>query len=240
MKKVLLLLFILPFVFSSCSSDDDDNSIKVEQREFVMNFEDTQQINATSKASITYKSESEYVAKVSTSGLITAGRVGETSILLSNGEDSKSISVKVEPLHNIYPEPIHKIKFGDSKATVKSAFGNNAFEQTTSLLYNDYHKNYDYAFLFEDGKLTATGVVIPTLSLPDNFSDFFTERYQIVALEDYQASFINEKEDMAVGISPTDDLDSMLVIYIPFSATRSSSSTSIKDDLIKAYKEFNK
>lgn len=241
MKKNLVLLFAIPLFFVGCDSNDDDNGIKLEQDKFVMNFKDTEQINVTSKLGITYSSESDYVASVSSIGMITAGRVGETKIVLNNGTETKNVSVIVEPKHNIYPEPIHKVKFGDSKATVKSVFGAGYKELSSGFGYLNYHKSYDYVFLFEGDKMTAAGVFIPTLSLPDNFADFLTERYQIVTLEGYLAAFINEKKDMSVGTSPTDDMSEMLIIYIPYSPTsRSANNMNIKENMLNTYKELKK
>lgn len=239
MRILLLTLFTIPLLFVGCSSDDDDNSIKLEQDKFVMNYSDTKQINATSKSEIVYSTESEYVAKVSDSGMITAGRVGETNILLTNGENSKNVSVTVEPKYDLFPEPIGKVKLGDLKTSIKTAFGTPDYEDATGMIYNNYYKNYAYMFLLENNKITSMSVVIPTLSLPDNLASFLSERYLIVSLSGYTSSFINEKKDMAVGLSPSDNLANMFIMYFPFNYTYSETNNT-KKKMIEAYLELSK
>lgn len=239
MKRLSLLFFTLPLAFTSCGSDDkDENDIKLSKTEYVLNYEDEVQIEATSKLNISYSTESKYVADVSASGLITAGRIGKTNILLANGEDSKVVSVTVEPKYDLFPEPIYKIKFGASTQDVKSAFGNPDHENSTGIMYEDYYKSYSYLFLIENQKVKSMAVVIPTLKLPVNLANFLGERYQIVALDGYDAAFLNEKKDMAVMISPSDNLANMFIMYVPYKDTKSGGNNPVTSNFNNTYKEL--
>lgn len=226
MKKTLMLMLLtMPFVFTSCSDDDDKNDIRLIESEYKMNFNDQVQILATSPLSISYSTESSYVASVSESGLITGGRVGETNISLSNGEDTKSVKVIVEPKYDLYPEPIDKIDFGASTSKIKEIFGTPSFENASGLIYDNYSSVFDCMFLLENGKISSIIVYVGIMQMPDNLVLFLAERYHIYDEDGFIAGFINEKEDMIVGITSSDDFSNLLVMYLPNSG---SSKTSLK------------
>lgn len=218
MKKVLFaLLLSVPLVFSSCSDDDDDNKvnneIRVNKSNYTLNYKDQAPIEAVSELGIFYLSENEYIAKVSLTGIITAGKVGETVIKLTNGKDSKNVNVNVEPLYNMYPEPTEKVNFGDSKAKVKSVFGNPTVENSNAILYSNYHSFYTYMFLFDsNGNVESMAVSFDILETSD-LDNFLIERYQEYKSK-YLFSYTNEKQDMLILGDPTNDYSEILVMYI--------------------------
>jgi hypothetical protein len=171
---------------------------------------------------------------------MTAGRVGETSVSLSNGEDTKKISVIVEPKYNLFPEPIDKIAFGVSKQKVKEIFGTPDYENSTGIMYNNYHKTYDYMFLFDGDKLESMSVVIATMQLPDNLIDFMVERYVMVEAQGYSSAYLNEKGDMAVGLAPSENLSNMLIVYFPYSNKKSTTALNLKEKMLRTYSSLNK
>jgi hypothetical protein len=229
MKKILFLVVFFPaLVFTSCSDDKEDNRIKISKTEYLLNFEDEVQIEATSINDITYTTASEYVAKVSSSGLITAGRVGETYILLENGNDERVVQITVKPRYDLYPEPIKKIMFGLNKQQVKEAFGNPSYETTTGMIFENYYSFYDYVFLFDSkGIMTSMSVTMETLQAPNTLTNFLTERYQLFSLQGYTASFIDERKNMLVGMLPSDDLSNIFIMYMAYTGSRSIDSSSI-------------
>ena len=111
-RKFFIILAVLPLLLAGCSKDEPKpDIISLVVTEKTLNFGDEYQIVATSKAPIVYEVENEYHADVSETGLVTARFIGETIILLSNGEDSKTFKIIVSPKSNLYPEP--NLKFSD-------------------------------------------------------------------------------------------------------------------------------
>lgn len=234
MKKVIPAILVALLMFTTgCSSDDEDNSIKLNKSEYTLNFEKQMQIEATSTANINYSTESEYVAAVSSSGLITGGRVGETVINLNNGFEEKSVKVTIEPLHNLFPEPVSKVKLGASKSEVIKAFGNSYREVSGGLVYLNYYSFYSYVFLIENDKVKSSAVVFDTLKAPDDLAEFLTERYKIFAISGYTAGFINEAGDMLVGFTTSDDLSSILVVYLTRNQTKSARTNTVVSEFEK-------
>lgn len=187
MKKYLLcMLMALPFVFTSCSDsddndDNDENGIKLEKSEYKMNFQDKVQIEATSPSDIVYQSENEYVATVSTSGLITGGRVGETEIALSNGNGTKKVKVIIEPKSELYPEP--EFPFGETRDNIIKKHGKPDAEDDESIVYKNYSSNTEaimYMFDGKEGKSKLTGISVLLKSSYSNTKELaahLAERY---------------------------------------------------------------
>ncbi len=111
--------------FISCG-EKIDKSITLTSTDQAMHFDDEFQIIASSVSPIRYTSEDEYHAKVSESGLVTAGKVGETNIVLSNGSDSRKLKIAVTPESNLYPEP--DLTFGMTKSQVMAKIGNPRYQ----------------------------------------------------------------------------------------------------------------
>ena len=242
MKKGLFFLaVVLPLVLAGCSKDDEPDVISLEVSEKTLYSGDEYQIEATSKAPITYTVENEYHAEVSETGLVTARFVGETNVLLSNGEDTKNFRVIVKPKYNLYPEP--DVKFGDSKSSIIAKFGTpddeTSFDNGTSsaILYDDYSTAAPFLmFTFDSNdKLDSYSVLVKS-SYSSTLADFFLERYLIVsAEEDGVFLFIN-------GLDPTTattliglqlyDISYWQIMYIPMPNT----STSTKSELLKSSK----
>jgi hypothetical protein len=242
MKKALLFAAFSFVIFSCDKEGKEDDSIKLAKTEFSLYYEDEAQIEATSIHEITYESQSEYVATVSQSGLITGGRVGETNVTLNNGIDTKLVKIVINPRYDLYPEPIKNVKFGDSKQSVKATYGNPSFENTSGMIYSRYYSIFDYVFLFDkDGKIGSLAVTCPTLQAPSNLSDFLLERYKVVFVneDDYDAGFLNEKEDMLVSFSPSSDMSSIYIMYIPYSKTKVVQEESVKSQFEYLIHEFN-
>ncbi len=236
-KHLFTLLFSIPLILSSCGDSEsleEDQQIKLGKTEYSMNYEDEKQIEATSVSAITYTSENEYNATVSQSGKITGGKVGKTTIVLENGYDKKKIDVIIDPKFTLYPEPNEKVKFGASKQDVKKIYGTPSFENTDGILYNEYYSIYSYIFLFDkNDKVTSIGVSCSIDKMSENLPEFLDERYQLIDYDEDELTltFLNEKEDMGILFTPTEDFKTIMVIYLPNTGTKSDIDQFIKSEM---------
>lgn len=224
MKKILFLLAVLPLLFSGCEKDDDGDVIVLKVSEKTLYHDDEYQIEATSKSKITYSSENEYHAKVSETGLVTAQFVGETNILLSNSEDSKTFKLIVKPKSNLYPEP--DVKFGDTKSSIIAKFGTPDSETATGIGYTDYSNAAPILmFLFDSSnKMTGYSIMVKS-SYSSVIADFLLERYLVVTENDGVFMFINglnlNTATMAIGLSLY-NLSYWQAIYMPNTSSSQS------------------
>lgn len=235
MKKGLVFLaVVLPLVLAGCSKDDEPDVISLEVSEKTLYSGDEYQIEATSKAPITYTVENEYHAEVTETGLVTARFVGETNVLLSNGEDTKNFKVIVKPKYNLYPEP--DVKFGDSKSSIIAKFGTPDDETSSGIGYIDYSNAAPILmFLFDSNdKLDSYGVLVRSI-YSSTLAEFLSERYMPIGEEDGDFFFINglnpTTATMAIGLQLY-DISYWIVMYMPMPNT----STSTKSELLKSSK----
>jgi hypothetical protein len=223
MKKIILFA-LTAVMFAGCSKEDDPDVISLKVSEKTLYFEDEYQIEATSKATINYTVENEYHAEVSETGLVTARFVGETNVLLSNGEDTKNFKVIVKPKSNLYPEP--DVTFGDSKSSIVAKFGTPDSETSSGILYADYSNTAPILmFIFDSSnKMTSYGILVKSL-YASSLVDIIAERYLFITESDDMYIFVNgltpEKVTMIVGMG----VYSSSYILVSYSKNTSTATT---------------
>lgn len=226
MKNLFLLLLVLPIVFVSCGSEEDD-AIYLKETNKTLKHGNTYQINTTSSYKISYVSENEYHATVSESGLVTAGRIGETNIVLTDGNDTKKFKVTINPESTMYPDP--NLEFGISKADLIKKLGMPNKETSDGMSYDNFStKAPQVAYLFDsNNKLKSVGVIVKT-AYSSELGTYLAERYVYGTSieEDYTLIFVNalklEKVTMLIGASLY-NTSYWMTIYMPYSNTKSKS-----------------
>ena len=238
MKKVLLMLVVtMPFIFGNCSSDDDEKEFSINETGLILHSGEKRQLHATENAG--WDTESNFVAKVDETGLVTGNHVGETYILANNGSETAKCKVEVVPVYHTYETPI--LEFGVGKSTIKSKETRTLNrEEETVLLYNGENKAIlGVAYLFENGTLGAAAAYI-SYSYAEETANFLAERYQVIGQENETFYFLNndlkntDKADL--GITLSIEKGFLMVLYMPFKNNKNSTCIkSISPD--KSYKE---
>ena len=228
--------------FLSCNEEDkapDIITMKVSEK--TLYHDDEFQIEATSNGEISYVSENEYHATVSDEGLVTAKFIGETNILLSNGEDLKKFKVVVKPKNNLYPEP--DVDFGASKATIIAKFGTPDSETSTAIGYANYSNAAPILmFLFDSSNIVEGYSVMVKSTYSSSLSTFLLERYKAVTEIDGMYMFINALDtDTAtkiIGLSLY-NISYWQVLYMPYSKSKSPQMKSMRSQTsIDEFKEL--
>lgn len=180
MKKLFFLLFILLSTFYSCKNNED---IDLKGSEITLYSGEQYAIKANSDTKILYESENEYIATVSDKGVITAKRIGETSILMDNGMDKKAFGVKVNPKYDLYPIP--ELNFGMSKISLIEKYGTPDETDENTIAYSDYSDAASFViYKFDDaGLLVASSVMVKT-SYSKDIIPFLLERYNYIEEEE--------------------------------------------------------
>lgn len=221
MKKLLLFLFT-PLMFA-CGGDGKE-SISLSESETTLKYQGTYQINATSENSISYTSEDEYHATVSSSGLVKANKVGETNILVSDGNSTRKFKVTVSPQSSLYDEPL--TDWSLTKSQVISKLGTPASQADSSCIYQPSNSAISYImYLFtKAGKIKSVGVVIQT-AYTSELATFLTERYTYAGQSNDTFLYYNQsttaKATTIIGLSLY-STSYWFAIYIPNTSTKSS------------------
>lgn len=173
-RRLLIPLISVIWIFG-CSRSEPD-TIVLSPSEVSLKKGDTHQIQVNSKSTLTYEIENDFHGKVTADGKVTAGYVGETTILVRNAEDSKPLKIIVEPRNKLYPDPV--LEYGKSKNDIRAKYGTPADEVNAALAYNNYSANAPgILFLFDtSGRCSGITVLIKT-SLVNQVAEFISERF---------------------------------------------------------------
>jgi hypothetical protein len=178
--KYLVAISLL-FTITMCKEHDSDE-LTLKKSEVSLSYGDKYQIEAESNYSITYLSENTFHATVSSSGMVTAGRVGETNIKVTDENDSKKLKVKVLPVYTIYETPY--LEFGVTKSQVISKLGSDyqTTENSTSIFYlgSDVYVDLIMYSFDNAGKLDMVGVAVVGTISTTLLENFLNERYYYV------------------------------------------------------------
>lgn len=239
-KIFTLATLLLTATLSSCSKDEDQTIQVSNQSPMVLNYKQTAKINAVSSQPISYRSENEFHAKVSNSGEITAMHVGETKINLSNGSDSKSIQVVVEPKFNLYKTPC--IEWGMTKSQIKTQYGKPDSETSSGIGYTTTSSSAPIImFAFDSNDKLKTSAVMVKTAYAETLGDFLVERYMPIDVNtsEYTAMFVNglstDKITTAINLSVY-NLSYLMVMYVDVRNAANTKST--PDVSIDTYREI--
>lgn len=181
MKK--LLLFVACAIIAMSCTDDQKKS-KLSPSEMELKFLKTQQINTDGAAASNWSSSDTYVASVSNDGLVTAMHIGQAVISATVDGKKQTCKVTVTPTFNSFLEPF--TDWGASKANIKQKEKRTLeSEDDETLTYKEPRTN-GLLYLFENDKLTVSGVVLPLLFDPEELVTFLSERHTVKGeIEDF-------------------------------------------------------
>jgi len=236
--KLFVLAFVAVFIISACSDDKDD--ITLSKNKVSLYAEETEKITASE--SVTWETESEFVAKVKSDGTITGNHVGKTIIVANSKNGSGKCEVEVIPRYNTYTNPV--FEFGASKSSIKSKEKRTLDEEdTNSLVYNpENNKIIGVVYSFKDGKLEGIGVGVKyAYSL--EATDFLIERYQVVeankgGIAGYMLNDDPEKATMAITASIEDNFYMIIYLAYPFDNDTRSQNAQDKEAMENKLKEI--
>jgi hypothetical protein len=227
-KNAFLLLSMMLF---ACSKNENINTdITVATTSKTLYKGDSFQIKAISDLDISFESENEFYASVTENGLVTAGYVGNTNILISNDNNNILHSIKVAPRDSLYPDPI--VNFELTKIDIIQQLGIPNEENENSIKYNNYSKASDfirYNFNEED-KLAYIRVLVNKKNYEDLVLRFLNERYALQGTVAYEGLgsgplYYNNFEKSTATLSVfvyNFDTENYAVLYFPNSETEST------------------
>jgi hypothetical protein len=184
MKKSSVILLFLFFGFYSC--EKDLKSIHLDRSEITMHYNDTTQLIVTFSPSdadvqpvFIWSSDNLDVVTVDDTGFLKGVRIGETNVVVKTLDEKFQDSCKVfiEPISNLYLEPIYEL--GTSVSYIKSKVLRELLvENPNVLIYKGYTDNVTYVmYVFESDKLTSATVLLKE-GLMAQATTFLSERYE--------------------------------------------------------------
>ena len=211
--KLFLMLGIFSLLSVSCE-ELGTNGITLKKDSVILMHGQTYQIQATSSTPLTYESKNDFHAVVDETGLVKAMFVGETTILISNGIDTKSFRVNVLPEQHLYREPENFN--GATLSDLISMYGQPSDNDGKMVRYDNWPGAKFCAFSIKNGRTESAGVFIDT-RYTSALADFLGERYLYVGKTGDAMVFIDgiskETHDTYISVQVM-NVDLILVMYI--------------------------
>ncbi|CVI71820.1 MULTISPECIES: hypothetical protein [unclassified Alistipes] len=233
-KSTFLWIAIIVSVFVGCSKDDG-NSIKLSLTEKTLHFGEEYQIEVEEGSNLTFISANEYHAVVSDTGLVSALFVGETNIIVSNGESSATLRIIVAPQSNLYKEPC--LDWEASRETIIEQYGTPDSSDGKTISYTDYSTAADLlSYMFENDRLKGAGVLVKSKYVVE-LAEYLAERYLPLAdTEEAGYVFVNgvTPESITTIVSVQTLGNYFTVIYLPYSSDKTRS----ESDALEIFDHF--
>jgi hypothetical protein len=236
-SKALLFLFIISG-FAGCKKADEPLSLKTTTANLTSTK--TIKLNVTPNASgCIFESENEYIATVSSTGLVTAHLLGETYITVSNSEKGFSAKCDVTVLaeHLLYKEPY--LDFGLSRKGIKDYETRYLYqEDDTSIIYIGENESIVGVFYILDNADYYECICLVSAANPDQFEDFISERYYLLETDNEFRTLMTPDSKTLIGIESGITIDSepfYAVYYVPFPTSKSKDIFKKNSHWIKPY-----
>jgi hypothetical protein len=215
----LILALVIGFFVLGCDKEDD-KSIRFAQKEYKIDYGETIDLELEASgvsAPFEFTVEDKDVASVNEDGLLTAGLVGETTVLVNKDGESAECKVMVNPTVSFFIEP--DLTWGASKQEVKD------FEYNIRDLENEidniliYEPVFEYGvrnvlYLFESEALNSSMVLLEnTETISGLAAEFLKERYHYVGYQD--GTFMLYRGDVVAAISYNYDYG-LYIMYLKY------------------------
>ena len=221
--KHILLLASAASILSSCSLAKEKSRISVDRSEVELYPGDTAHISARGgDGGPMYVSANEFIAVVDQEGIITAQKVGTTTVRAVAVGSTAPVKVTVNPRSIFYAEPF-------TDWTLKEKQVRDTMENYT-LVFDDQDNHVLYyagkapvneiIYWFTADKLSASAVIFSN-SVAGDISGFLGERYLKTDIEadGYQAIYVNgytnKTVTLLVGVTLPDENGLIAVTYQP-------------------------
>ena len=225
MKSILYSVFALS-VFVSCSKKSDpEPPITIDTQSIDLKYDKDHQFtlkkgnDAVDASTFEWKINDSKVATISTSGLLNARKVGESSLIATSKDGKTTLESKIiiSPYSTLFKEPI--VEWGTAAAFIKSSEKRSVFnESATGVIFSGENTSIRYVmYLLENGRLKSAAVLFtPTTAIATEAVTFLKERYPVHGLVDGdKAGFISDDEKYAM-MTGVDATLGLYTLYFPY------------------------
>lgn len=212
MKKVIAVLLSTIVLLCGC---EKMNQLIVTPEEIVLFTEDTEQISTNTESAI-YSSKDDFYASVDQSGLVTANKVGTTSVILTGGDKSITIPIKVMSKYSLYPNLDEII--GKTESDVRAKVSSSYTIDDGMWLYKDITQYASVGITYENGKVKNAVAFVPT-SYTLMLTDALIERYSVAGMQNDYFYFLNHNRDVVITLIVY-TYDYLAVVYTAYTVLK--------------------
>lgn len=210
MKKILLL-FLAGGLFVGCSKDDD-TSIKINQSDVRLKFDEEFSFTINGADDAEWSSSDHFVGTIDNSGQFKASHIGETTITAKIGDQEFTTQVVVDPYIETVNLPY--LEFGKTKADVKKFEARELVEESDLGLYfeepNEFIRGAVYTFADD---LLVSGGLLWVNDKSEECIKYYLERFHYAGEDDDFHYFVNKEETIVVALG-FDQTIGLCAIYV--------------------------
>lgn len=206
----------------SCDTDLFDNTpLSVNPTSISLYVDGTQQLTVNKTKNISYTPTDYWYVDVSTSGLVTAKKKGNTSIKVSDGDHIVYVNVEIKSAYDLYPEM--DLYIGKKFDSFNGIFGD--YDETTSTEQYDtywfeHRSKYDisFGFIFNKGDalgtIQAVSVYIP-VTYENQLETYLWDRYLCKEALNDVYYFINHSKKITLKLEYDSNQWMYNILYYP-------------------------
>lgn len=228
---------ILSIAVVAIACQKQTNSLSVEPSSVVLYSGWTKQLTAQPSEGVTYTSSDEFYAEVDEDGLVTANKVGATTIIASSGNGTVKIPVAVLSQYTLYPDLDQIINTSATEMTeiLGSNYTKKVEDGKTTYTYMNYN-TYTTGIIavFENEVCNSIVVLVPS-TYATKLAKYLVERYSVVAMQNDIYGMLNHDMDVMIVLGEY-NYKYMMVGYAPYS--NSKSVVGEISNLLKTYKDI--
>jgi hypothetical protein len=238
MKHLLFFISIALIMLTSCKKDEDKVvEVQLFQNHVDLKSSDSFQIQTVvPDATLVFSSNNEFVATVNPSGLVTASRIGEANIEVSNDQSKAILSVTVTPQSTLYDEPICDWSLVKSKVIEMEGDPDSETIEGIGYLVDNPSSPMKIYLFNELNKLVASSVLVDR-SKGEELNTFINERYkrytELLGLYYIDALTLDASTNV-VYIEEFDEQYNMVVYYSAKNVEKFGFITTLKDSFKNA------
>lgn len=206
----------------SCDTDVFDNiPLSVSPTSISLYVDGTKQLTVNKTKNITYTPTDYWYVDVSSSGLVTAKKKGNTTIKVSDGNRIVNVNVEIKSAYDLYPEL--DLYIGKKFDSFNGIFGNyDEIKSTENFLtyWYEHRTKYDisFGFIFNKGDalgtIQAVSVYIP-VTYENQLETYLWDRYFCnEALNDVYY-FYNHSKEIALKLEYYSNQRMFNIFYYP-------------------------
>ncbi len=228
------MMAITGMSLTSCSNDDDENTIK----NISLTCKDTYKIPCSDN--VVWTSSNDFIASVSKDNTVTAVCVGEALISSKTG----SFYVTVKTINYAFDDPC--LRWGVSRSEIRKFMKEVKPDKDTytQLVYQwgDYKRAFTM-YSFEDDSLESVGIAMPTNFVDsENLANHLTDRYVPIQIDkNNNRIYLISPDQRTMILLSVMQLDSKIYYMIVYAPTKEDTRSDIHptDMLTRLTKTYN-
>lgn len=235
MKRFFIIPVICLFIISSCTKENT-KTLEVTPNSIAVYSDGTKQLT-TNVDDASFSSNDDYYATVTSSGLVTGERVGETEIIVKSSAGTVKVPITILNKYSLYPDVDGLI--GKSTTSMTRLFGSNFKLSTSSsgdLMYG-YTNPTNYVdgivFSVNGSKINSIGVIVST-SYTSMLTKHLLERYMVAGMQNDMYFFLNHDENVIIGFEVY-SYQYLMVIYMERTSSKAVGNIAFSHDMAKYY-----